>query len=199
MNRVFAIIVIASFLLVSCSQSGKMKRFNSFKSEINKDLIHEFVKHLPFSYDHSYMAKIRYAANYSAFGLAGVSVLYQLDEPEFHKQRDLLLNKSIVPLKSYTDSMAVESPNSEFSIMTVENKIIALPNVDNDFCHYGDTCLTWQDLEIALFDYGKTKAFSETNNTSPELIGKICNYSIGAFYSQDKKEIIYWLFIYTLD
>ncbi len=195
MNRVFAIIVFASFLLVSCSQSEKMKRFNSFKSEINKDLIHEFEKHLPFSYDHSYMAKIRYAANYSAFGLAGVSVLYQLDESEFHKQRDSLLNKSIVPLKSYIDSIAVESSNSEFSTMTVENKIIAVPNVDIDFCHYGDTCLTWQDLEIVLLEYGQTEAFSEAITDSPELVGISSNYSIGAICSQDKKEIIYWIFI----
>lgn len=197
MKRSIPILLIILILFSFCFPPWKMEHYNKFKKEIVKNIFTEFEKHLPASYDSSLVSEIRYAPYYKTLGCSGIDVLYNFKDSDFDRNIQELYNMNKVPNTLFYDSLNLNKSNSQYSSFSYKSlKKIAIPRVIHDFCRTNDTCFSWNDLEVVILETGKKRAFSKSVSSEYQPKNPICNYSIGALISKQKKQIIYWLFIY---
>jgi hypothetical protein len=190
------IFIVVLTLSSSCTQTKKMQLYKKFKNEIVKDVFKEFEEYLPESYENSIMAQIRYAPSYIAFGLSGIDVMFNLEDAVFMMNKQKLRGANIIPSEIFIDTLSLNHSNPEYYSIIYNKAKIAIPKVSNDFCQVNDTCFIWNDLETVILEAGTKKVFSKKNDSEYIPEKPNCNYSIGAFISEEKKQIIYWLFIY---
>ena len=174
-----------------------MQHYNRFKKEIVKNVFNEFENHLPASYDSSLMAKIRNAPSYKAIGCSGIDVLYNFKDSDFDRNVQELYNMNKVANNLFYDSVNLNKSNSEYYSFSYKDlQKIAIPKVVEDFCRPKDTCFSWNDLDVVILETGNKKVFSKSVSSEYQPKDPICSYSIGALISKQKKQIIYWLYIY---
>jgi hypothetical protein len=146
-------------------------------------------------YEECEVSTIRHAAGYEAVGLAGIDILYSLDSISFCRAKEKLIDGNILPKILLEDSTIYDTLNTEYNAIVYQGQKIAFPRIELDFCEERDTCFVWEDMKPIILEVGKQYPFSDNINPEYKPEGPL-NYSIGALYSQQKKDVIYWLFIY---
>ena len=195
MNKLSATLLLC--MLFSCIPSQKTQNYIKFKNEIAKDIFEEFESYLAKPIDSNEMAQIKYAINYEAFGLAGIDLLYSFDSSNFIKNRNKLQKINKIPFNILNDTSEYNKSHSEYFSVKFNNFKIAIPRANKDFCHIYDTCFSWSNLEPVILEYGKKEVFSNKTKSSLGVYNNGHSYSIGALISNNKTQIIYWLFIYN--
>ena len=115
----------------STQPGWRTEHYQDFCREIEDDIIQEFDKYLPLSYEKSIMARIRYMPNYTALGLSGIDVLFQLDSAKFVENMNRLMKSNLTPVMLFKDSTTYDKSNSEYYSVMFNNKKIAFPRIEH--------------------------------------------------------------------
>ncbi len=109
----------------------------------------------------------------------------------------MLTANDIIPRVVNYESIKIDSSSSEYySFKTDSVQRIAIPIIQNLFCKDSLTCFSWSDMEVVILEVGKGHLFSKFSDNEFGLNNLISSYSIGALISRQKRQIVYWLYIY---
>jgi hypothetical protein len=193
--KIFVItaLVIISFLY---PQGRKMKQYNSFRKEIEKDIFYKFKKGLPESYEISDLSKIIYAAGNSVYDYSGISIVYELNREVFDIKRKKLHDRSILKFLTFSDSTIKFKNEDYFNINDTEGVSIRTPNIFDKYCHSDGFCHEIEEYEISILNFGSHKIYKDEVIKNETLPKDFFKYSIGAYISKKSNNIIYWFLIY---
>lgn len=198
MKHFLFLIIVALFSLSCHSQNHVERSYKQFGKEIHSNVFSVFDQLLPSDLRLSMLSRIRYPAGFNYIGCAGISVVFQLEGDAYLIEKSKLQSAGLVDFELFKPSIRIDSSHDEFLMIKFNQRSIALPRLKEDYCLEPSECMEWNDLLMILLETNKKEVFrldKIDSEFAPEA--GAYDYSIGAMLSDEKKQIIYWLYIYN--